>query len=134
MDLTTLLHARTQVDLTTLLHARTQVDLTTLLHARTQVDLTTLLHARTQVDLTTLLHWLVDVARDPLSRQRRRQLRDGGGLGPEAAALLRFKEADQARSNLHRWAATACTIVATDARARACACVVCMQVHECLGL
>eukprot|EP00983_Pelagomonas_calceolata_P112774 1159920-Pelagomonas_calceolata.AAC.1 len=55
-----------------------------------------------QVDLSTLLHWLIDLAKDPLSRQRRRQLRDGGGLGPEAAALLRFKEAEHARSNLHR--------------------------------
>jgi len=56
-----------------------------------------------QVDLPHFLDWLSDLAKDPLSRERRRQLKaPGGGLGPEAAALLRFKEADQARSNLHR--------------------------------
>ena len=53
-----------------------------------------------QLDLRDLVSWLSDIARDPMSRAW--QLRGGQGLGPQAAAVLRLKEADQAQSNMRR--------------------------------
>lgn len=54
------------------------------------------------MDLPQLLDWLADLAKDPMAKETKKKLKGSKGLGPEAAALLRFKEADQARSNLHR--------------------------------